>query len=101
MVAEDGEILNSFLFCSQKRHCGRGGSCLKADGKEDHFAIRMLAGKLQCIKRRIDKSNIGPISPGVEKTSSGTRHAHHITKGFEDHVVYTCDGYRIIESAPL
>src|SRR5436189_132736 len=99
MVAEDGEILNPFLFCSKKRHRCRGSSCLKANSKEHHFTIRMLAGKLKCIKWRIDKSNIGPISFGVEKTSSGTRHAHHITKGCEDHVVHMCDGYRIIDAA--
>src|SRR5205823_13811167 len=99
MVAEDGEILNPFLFCSQKRHRGRGCGCLKADGEEDHFAVRMLAGKLECIERRIDETNIGPISLGIQKTSLGTRYAHHVAKGGEDHVVHTGDGDSIIDAA--
>ena len=47
VIAEDGEILDAFGLCSQEGHGGRGGGGLKANGEEDHLAIRILASKLE------------------------------------------------------
>src|SRR6266567_6872463 len=99
MIAEDREIPRSFGLCPQEGDGRRGGSRLKADGKEDHLPVGMLAGKFVGIERRIDEAHVGAIGLGVEETTLGARHAHHVTKGGEDYSIHTGNGNGVVDAS--
>ncbi len=66
------------------RICGRRG--FETHGKEHDLTVGIAPGKFQGIERRIDDTNIGTLSLGIEQALRGTGHAQHIAERAKDHV---------------
>src|SRR5581483_12439063 len=69
MIAEDRKILDPLRSRPQQGDRRRGGCRLKADREEDYLAVGVLAGQLEGIERRIDKTHICPFGFSIEQTA--------------------------------
>ena len=73
MVAEGGEISQTFGLRLLDRHrSGRGGG-FETDGHKYDFPLRVVAGDLQGVLSGVDHTHIRPLRPGLEQAVTITR----------------------------
>jgi hypothetical protein len=84
VVAEDGEVLDSFALCPLNCERGRRSRRLEADGEKDHLAVGIFAGNAESVERRIDHADIRALRFDFEQAAFRAGDTHHVAEAGED-----------------
>ena len=100
MVAEHGEVLESFALGNLQGNGCRGRGCFKADGEKDHLTVGVFAGDLDGVHGRVDHADVGAFSLGLEQRHAvAGRHTHRVGVGAQNHAAVTGEFHRHVNAA--
>lgn len=86
VVAEDGKVADALALGLQDGERGRGRGRLEAECEEHDLSVGILAREGERIERRVDHPDVRAVAFRLQQRLLGTRDAHRVAEGREDHL---------------